>query len=98
MSQMRIASGAAHLGTYHAETVILDFDQGIVAEGLEIAGPAGTGIKFGIGGEEGGIAADASVDPIAFMLIVFTAEGGLRAMFATNMVGLRRELLAPLLI
>src|SRR5690606_22941253 len=87
MAQMGVADVAKDLGTHHAMAGVRFFAYVFGVERLEIAGPATTGIEFGIRGEEGGLAAYTAIDAWAEGIPVAT---GARAVspFATGDVGL----------
>ena len=63
---------------------------------LEETGPAGAGIEFRVGGEEGQVAADAVVDAVLVVVVKGAAKGRLGAFAARDLVLVGGELLAPL--
>jgi len=67
-----------------------------VGNGFEEAGPASAGIELGIRREKRQPAADAGVDPVAFVVQQRAAKSALRALATRDLELLGRELRAPL--
>jgi hypothetical protein len=69
-----------------------------VGHGFEEAGPASAGIELGIRREKRLPAADAGVDPLAFVVQQRAAKSALRALASRDLKLLGRELGAPLYV
>ena len=98
VAEVGVAVLADDLGAAHEEAVV-----GAQLDVLEVgrlgeAGPAGAGVELGVGGEELGAAADAAVHAGGLLVDVGAGEGALGAGLAGDLVLLRRQLLAPLLV
>jgi hypothetical protein len=64
---------------------------------LREGGPAGTGIKFAVGIEQGRSAADATVYPSIVTIPIFAGKGAFGALLSANLVLLRCQLFLPFL-
>src|SRR5262249_43346614 len=69
---------------------------GVLGERRPKAWPAGAGIKFGRGGEQGRAAAHASVRSARLLVPIGTGESAFGAVLARHVILLRREQLLPL--
>jgi len=92
MSQVGAAGSAEDFCAGHPETIIFDIFDGILADGLKIAGPSCSGVKFGVRAEERCFAALAEIGARGFLIPVFILERGLGAMVEADIVFERRQL------
>ena len=72
---MGIAYIADDFGTDHAVGAVDDFFHIVLVEGFEIAWPAATRLKLGIGFEQRRIAAHTGVNTVFVMVMVASREG-----------------------
>ena len=79
VAQVRITQVARNLIPLHAERTVGAFDDIDLGDGPPEAGPTRAGIKFRARVKQGGVAADAAVQPVRLVVIVFAGEGQLRA-------------------
>ena len=75
MPEMTSATRANNFGPDHAMTGIFDLSDILGRKRLEKTRPASTGMKFGIRGKEGQLAACAEVDPLIFVVEQGAAKG-----------------------
>src|ERR1700678_2107980 len=92
---MRIAARAMNFGTLDQHAEIGSRADILIRNGRPKAGPAGAGIKLGIGAEDGGVAADAAKEASLMHLKKRTAERYVGALLARHIILLGAELLAP---
>src|SRR5579872_5553624 len=92
---MGIALGAGDRGTDHAEGCVGYLGDVFFRDGLPEAGPSGAGIEFGCRIEERSVAADATIESLVFQIPVLPRKGHFSVGVARNVVGVRRQLLAP---
>src|SRR5690606_15797177 len=96
MAQMGIADIAQHLGPYHAVTYVAFFSNKSCIERFEVTGPAATGVKFSVGGEKGGPAAHASIQPRSSGVPIASGKGPFGAFLARHIELLGTQLRPPL--
>ena len=97
VAEVGVAAGAEGFFADHAVAGIFFGDDVFRGDGLEKAGPAGAGVKFGVGAEEREVAADAVVDPGLLAVVEGAAERALGAFAAGDGVDFAvAELFAPL--
>ena len=95
VAKVRSAILAYDFGARHEErTVLVQFDVFSIHRLVE-AGPAGTGVKFGIRGKERLAAGDTLVHALLVIVIQCAGEGPLRSFQTTDLVLLRGQLLFP---
>ena len=70
MAQMRPALAAQHFGAHHAVTMVGALHHGARTEHAEKAGPAASGIEFGIAGKQRLPATDAVVGAVRPVIVV----------------------------
>ena len=81
---MCVAFGAHDFGADHTVTVIRFFRDPAVSRGFGKAGPAATGVKFGIGLEQGLATADTFIGSGGFGLIIFTGKWRFGGFFTSH--------------
>lgn len=87
---------ASYFGANHAVAVVVFFFDVFCFERLVEARPATAGVEFCIGTEQLSAAANAFVSAFVMAVVVFTCEGALGALLASNPILLGSELLFPL--
>src|SRR5690606_23222456 len=92
----RAAGGAAHLGAAHAVRDVVFVGDRLLGDGLVVRRPAAARVVLGARAEQRGVAADAAVEAIAFVVPVDPREGGLGAPLSGDPELLLGQLLAPL--
>lgn len=81
VAEVGIGTGAADLVADHSVGVVgADFYSGVL-DGFGETGPAGAGIEFILGAEQGFTTDDGYVDTFFLVVEVFVFEGGFRAIF-----------------
>ena len=91
MTQVRATLAAVHLGALHKKAnVFLLGDILGVHRGVE-AGPAGTGVKLGIGIEQLGAATNAFVYALILAGVISPGEGRLGAFLTRDFILFRRK-------
>src|SRR5947207_1319341 len=93
--QMAIAAGAEHLVARHPQRVVSGDGDVLFGDRLPEAGPAGAGLEFRFGVEQGRGAADAPIDSIGMVVGVLSGEGAFGAFAAGYRKLLGGQLLAP---
>lgn len=96
MSQVAVTDIAKYFDPDHAMAGVALFADAIWLDGLEIAWPATTRVKLGVGGKQRGATADATINPILIVVPVATGEGALGAFHSGNGIFLRGQLGPPL--
>src|SRR5581483_4976483 len=97
VAEMAAAAAAVDLGSEHAEGAILGLADRIL-ERLVEARPASAALEFGVGGEQRQVAAGAGKDALAMLLQKRARPRPLGALLAQDLVLLRGELRAPLVV
>src|ERR1700693_4766057 len=92
---MRVALGAHDFGADHTVAAIDFFGDAALGEGFGKAGPAASGVEFGIGFEERLAAACASIDAGSGGGLVLAAEWRLGGFLARNRELNRGKLFSP---
>src|SRR5579863_9601042 len=92
---MGVAFAAQHLGTEHAMTDILFFDDMILGDRLPIARPAAAAVVFGRALEQFLAAAGAHISAGLPGMGVLAGEGRFGAVLAAHLILLGRELFLP---
>src|SRR5580765_937191 len=95
VAQMAIAPRAEHLVANHAVGGVSGAGDILFGDGLPETRPAGAGLEFRFGVEQGRGAADASVDSIGMVRGVLSGEGPFGALSTGHFELLRRQLLPP---
>ncbi len=85
MAQVGVAAGALVFDSGHAKGGVQLVDYILFGDGGEEAGPAGTGIEFGLRIKQGCAAADAAVDALRVVLVQLAGEGSLGASLAGDL-------------
>ncbi len=98
VAEMRVAEAAGDGGTDHHQASIDLIDYVFFRDGLPEAGPAGARIEFGVGAEEGEIAADAAKEAMIVKVPTVAGEGPLGVGVARDPVGGLGELALPFFI
>jgi hypothetical protein len=97
MAKVRPAAGATYLFAVHSAGVVFKIFHMVGRDWLEIARPAGAGIKFVLVAEKRQVASGAVIDSI----LIFsprTSERSFRSMLAHNFELLRRDNFSPFII
>jgi hypothetical protein len=93
---MPVAPAARDRGAGDTEAVVRAFQNIFFGHGGPKTGPASTGIKFGTGIKQSGVATDTAKDTFRMFVWVFVGIGALGACMARDFKGSRGELLFPL--
>ncbi len=95
MAQMRIATGADHLGAHGTETGVGLLDYILLGNGLPETGPAGARVELGIRVIQRRGAADAAERAMTVLVIQRPGERTFGARMTRHIVGLGRQQRAP---
>jgi len=95
---MGVAHIADDFSAHHAMRAVNYLTHIFGIDGLEVAGPAATGIELGIRLEQRRIAANAGVDAVFMVIPKAPGEGALGCRMTRHLVLLRGEHGAPFLI
>src|SRR5271166_6329142 len=92
---MRVAFGAGDSGANHAESCVADFSNVLLGDRLIEAGPARARLEFRGGVEQSIVAADTPEETFVVQVPILPRKGHLGISVARDVIGVRRELLAP---
>lgn len=98
VSQVAVAAGAADRGTPHAKAAVANLHHVAAGNRLPEAGPASAGVELGGRIVQRSSTGDAAEQALGRWLLVLAIEGHLSPVAAHDLVGGRRESLAPLRI
>ena len=76
---MGITLGALHFDAVHAVAEVIQAGDGFTADRLKVAGPAATGIEFGIRIKQLGLTAGAVINARYFAVVVLASKSALGA-------------------
>ena len=93
---MRIAYLTGHFGSNHAVAAVYVFFNIVGVQWCKVAGPAAAGIELGVGCEQSGSAANATVNAGLVVILILPGESTLGAFLAGNFEAGGREFFAPL--
>ena len=95
VTEVRIATGAKHLDTFHPVAVVGDFSDVVGVNRFEKTWPAGTGVELSVGIEQRQAAANTRVDAVLVIVVKCAAECRLGAFTTGNRVLFRSQELPP---
>src|SRR5579864_8114647 len=97
VAEVRVALGASDCGPKHAEHGVPNLAHVFGGNGSPEAGPAGSGIKLGVGAEKRIVAADAAINSFFVQVPILAGECHLGVGVAGDFESATGKLLAPLL-
>src|SRR5690606_25660719 len=83
-------------GSHHSHAAVSNLFHIFAGDRPEVAGPAGAGVKLGVGTKNLVATGGTAIDALFVVIIILTAEGRLGSFLAKHKILLRRELLFPL--
>src|ERR1035438_877786 len=95
MTQVGITFAAQRFGAHHPKAGIGFLGDILLGDRRPEAGPAGTRLELGVGGEQRVATAYTAVDALIVQLVVLAGEGRLRAFLAGDRKLLGSELALP---
>src|SRR5579863_6294485 len=97
MAEVGVAFGAGDSRAFHTDTGIARFGDILARDWSPEAGPSGPGVKFRSSIEQRIFTANAAIDALVMQVPVFSGKSEFGVGVARDVVGISRELLAPLI-